>query len=520
MSKAYVVVSLCIFRFWENEPIKMRINLVFMLVITFSLNIYGNENTETDWEFPKDFIIGAATASYQIEGAWNSSGKGESVWDWFTHNRPNLIKDGTNGDVACDSFDKYKEDVSILKNIGFDFYRFSISWTRIFPTGFPNKISSEGIEYYKNLIDELRAKGLEPFVTIYHWDHPAVLEKLGGWTNELMVDWFASYARVVIQELGPKVKFFATLNEPMVFCPEGYGGLTKAPGLNLNLYAEYICMHNVLKAHAKVYHMYNDEFRQIQNGKIGIVNPCQYYYSKNETDTQTRDIAFDYSCGWASHPIFSKDGDYPPIMRQRIDENSKIQGWPTSRLPRFTQDEIKYIRGSSDFFGLNHYTSFVAIPQIKKEGSVWFNDAGYYKTFNPKWPGAASSWLKVVPEGFRHMLNKIKKEYQNPIVYVTENGYSDRDGLNDYGRMNYYYSYIKQMLLAIKDGCNVKGYAFWSLLDNFEWEKGYTERFGIIHVDFKDPKRKRSYKNSAKWFQNVLRIRKLLPINETYCNNV
>lgn len=493
----------------------MTINLVIVLVITFAITIYGNESVESEWKFPEDLIIGASTASYQIEGAWNESGKGESVWDRFTHNKPQYIEDGSTGDVACDSYHKYKEDVAILKDIGFDFYRFSISWTRIFPTGFPNKISAEGIKYYNDLIDELKSKGLEPFVTIYHWDHPQVLEKLGGWTNSLMIDWFTSYARVVIKEFGHKVKFFATLNEPMVFCPEGYGGLTKAPGINLHLYAEYICMHNVLKAHAKVYHMYDEEFRPTQKGKIGIVNPCQYYFSKEENDTQTRDVAFQYSCGWVSHPIFSKKGDYPQVMRERIDENSKLQGWPSSRLPKFTPDEIKYIRGSSDFFGLNHYTSFIAIPQMRKKGSLWFNDAGYYRTVNPKWPGAASSWLKVVPEGFRHMLNKIRREYNNPVVYVTENGYSDRDGLNDYGRMNYYHSYIEQLLLAIKDGCKVKGYAFWSLLDNFEWEKGYTERFGIIHVDFNDPNRKRELKNSAKWFKNVLRSRKLLPINST-----
>ncbi|XP_033229069.1 myrosinase 1-like [Belonocnema kinseyi] len=473
---------------------------------------------DKDWPFPKDFIIGSASSAYQIEGGWNTSGKGENNWDWYTHNKPWLIADGSNGDVACDSFYKYKEDVAILKDIGFDFYRFSISWSRIFPTGFSNETSKEGIQYYHDLIDELRSKGIEPFVTIYHWDHPQILEKMGGWVNELMVDFFTDFARLVFQEFGPKVRYFATINEPSFFCFGGYGGAVTAPAWNLTLNAEYLCMHNALKAHAKAYHMYDEEFRSTQNGKIGIVLTCQYFFGQDKNDTVTPDIAFQYDCGWTAHPIFSKLGDYPKIMRKRIDENSRIQGWPRSRLPTFTQKEIEYIRGTADYFGLNHYTSHIAVPVKRGTGEVWENDRGFHQAVDPKWPVSAASWLMMVPEGFGNILRRITKEYGNLPIYVTENGYADHGSLNDHERLKYYYAYLKEMLVAINDGCNVKGYTAWSFLDDFEWRGGYTTLFGIVHVDFNDPGRKRTYKKSAKWYKDLLKCRKLIPVHN-YTNN-
>ncbi|XP_033217859.1 myrosinase 1-like isoform X2 [Belonocnema kinseyi] len=446
-------------------------------------------------------------------------GKGENNWDWFTHNKPWMIADQSNGDVACDSFHKYKKDVAIMKDIGFDFYRFSISWSRIFPTGFANDISKDGIKYYHDLIHELRSKGLEPFVTIYHWDHPQVLEQMGGWINEMMVDWFTDFSKIVFQEFGPKVKYFVTINEPSSFCYGGYGGTSKAPAWNLPLNAEYLCMHNVLKAHAKAYHMYYEKFRSTQNGIIGIALPCNHYFHKNEEDSITPDIAFQYDCGWMANPIFSKDGDYPKIMRERIDENSRIQGWPRSRLPKFTQTEVEYIRGTSDYFGLNHYTSYIAVPVQKEVNKGWANDRGFYQIVDPKWPVSASSWLRVVPEGFGGILRKITKEYGNTPIYVLENGYSDTGSLNDLDRINYYYSYLKEMLLAIKDGCNVKSYAAWSIMDNYEWTEGYNAHFGLLQVDFNDARRKRTYKNSAHWFKNLLQSRTLLPVQNCTNNN-
>lgn len=463
---------------------------------------------EEDQKFPQGFAIGTATSSYQIEGAWNISDKGENVWDHFTHRVDSIVHNKSTGDVACNSYNLYKEDVKIIKNIGFDFYRFSISWGRILPNGFPNYVSKEGLKYYHNLLDELIAKGIKPYVTLYHWDHPQTLEKLGGWTNELMVQWFTDYARIVFRELGPKIKIFYTVNEPYMFCGYGYGSTLLAPGTNMSGIASYLCGHNVLKAHASAYHLYNEEFRKKQKGTIGIVNICNSYISKTN-DTKLENDAFQFTCGWFSHPIFSKTGDYPSVMKKLVKEDSLRNGWPKSRLPVFSKKWIKFIKGTSDFFGLNHYTSQMIEPGISNETNL-LHDFNAIVSSDPKWPRAKSFWLAVVPEGFRMILLRLKKEYGNIAIHITENGYSDHGVLWDENRVEFYYSYLKEMLKAIHlDGCNVQSYTAWSLLDNFEWASGYSDRFGLVHVDFDKPSRERTLKYSAKWFKSLLKVRKL-----------
>ncbi|CAL1683630.1 unnamed protein product [Lasius platythorax] len=460
-----------------------------------------------------DFLLGTATAAYQIEGGWNESGKGESVWDWWTHENPSLIRDGSNGDVACDSLHKYKEDVQLLSDLGVDFYRFSISWPRILPTGYANVINQEGLNYYKNLINELLAKDIKPFVTLYHWDHPEIFERMGGWTNEMMVEWISDYARVVFKELGPKVKYFMSINEPNVLCGEGYGENVKAPGKNLGSPGVFLCMHNVLKAHAKIYHIYDKEFRKYQEGTIGIVLPCSGALPKNPNDTAAVNMHFQFNCGWIAHAIFSKTGDYPEIMKTHVADNSKLAGFSKSLLPELSSEWVQYIKGTSDFFGLNHYTSKIVetVPRMKGEG--WYDFSGVKQSIDPSWPKSASDWLRVVPDGFREIIKKISKEYDNPPIYVMENGFSDKCCTFDHLRISYLYSYIKAMLLAIyEDGCNVKAYAVWSLLDNFEWGAGYTERFGLVNVNFTDSNRTRTPKWSTIWYKNIIATRKLTSI--------
>ncbi|XP_046486759.1 myrosinase 1-like [Neodiprion pinetum] len=465
--------------------------------------------------FPEGFRIGAAGASYQIEGGWNASDKGHSVWDNFTHREPWRIVDNSNGDIACDSYHKYKEDVKWLKEIGLDHYRFSLSWSRILPTGYADKVSEDGIRYYKNLIDELLRNSIEPLVTLYHWDHPQVIEEQGGWMNDMIVKWFGDYARVVFRELGPKVKIFATINEPNSFCTEGYEDGCKAPGKQLAPTGGYMCGHNVLKAHARAYHIYDREFRKSQNGKIGIVIPCGGQIAKNPGDNASVETSFQFGCGWMAHPIFSKTGDYPEVMKRNIDRNSKNEGYPRSRLPKFSPNWIKYIRGTSDYFGLNHYTTFEVSPRTKKPDDVWALDSGLEKSVDPSWPRTASAWLRVTPFGFGDILRQIKDEYENPPVYILENGVSDSGTLTDHQRIGYFYSYLKELITAVKqDGCNVPLYTMWSLLDNFEWNRGYTERFGILHVDFNSSNRTRTPKLSVDWWKNVLRTRKLQPVTE------
>ncbi|XP_029161411.1 myrosinase 1-like [Nylanderia fulva] len=480
----------------------LGVTVSFIFIITYA---FANDTLH----FPKDFLLGTATASYQIEGAWNESGKGESIWDEYTHNRPNFIRDHSTGDVACDSYHKYKEDVQLLSNLKVDFYRFSISWPRVLPTGYANVINREGINYYKNLINELLAKGIEPFVTLYHWDHPEIFEKMGGWTNEMMVEWISDYARVIFKELGPKVKYFITINEAAVFCDEGYGRNDKAPGKNLGSTGKYLCMHNALKAHAKIYHIYDEEFRK-PGDKIGIDAACSGAIAKHLNDTTAIDLHFQFHCGWAVHPIFSKTGDYPEVMKTHIAENSRLDGYPRSLLPKFSPTWVNYIKGTSDFFALNHYTSVRVETVPREEGQRWYQFSGVKESLDPSWPGSASSWLKVVPQGFREIINKIAKEYDNPPLYIMENGFSDECCTSDHSRISYLHSYIKAMLLAIyEDGCNVKGYTIWSFLDNFEWLAGYTERFGLVYVNFTDSQRTRTPKLSFNWYKHIIETRKL-----------
>ncbi|XP_066592658.1 myrosinase 1-like [Prorops nasuta] len=488
----------------------MELRYFFALIIlNLSIEWVIARNNHT---FPDGFLIGTASSAYQVEGAWNTNGKGPSIWDNFTHEHPYFVVDRSNGDVAADSYHKYNEDIDLLNEIGVDHYRLSLSWPRILPNGFSNRINRDGIDYYKRILNGLREKNIEPVVTLYHWDHPQILEEMGGWTNELIVEWFADYSRIVFRELGDKIKYIATINEPIMIC-EGYAGTEKAPGKKILDIGKYICLQNILKAHATAYHIYDEEFRAKQGGKVGIVIPCPGMFPKTEQDTEATDTGYQYICGLVAHPIYSKNGDYPEVIKTRIGENSKLQGYAASRLPELSQRWIQYIKGSYDYFGLNHYSSFLVEAVPKKNGSLWYNDCGVKLSFDPKWPTAASSWLKVVPEGFAWTLNKIRTEYENPPVYVMENGYSDTGELQDHKRIDYLQSYMKSMLKAMyQDGCDVRGYTVWSILDNFEWERGYTEKFGIVNVDFNDTNRPRKLKLSALWLKNVIRARRLEPI--------
>ncbi|XP_029040200.2 myrosinase 1 [Osmia bicornis bicornis] len=466
------------------------------------------EQNEKYLQFPPNFLLGAATAAYQIEGAWNVSDKGESVWDRFSHERGNHVYHNETGDVAANSYYKYKEDIAILKNLGFKSYRLSLSWPRILPTGYPNKISVDGIQYYHKVIDDLLANNIEPMVTLYHWDHPQILEDAGGWTNSEMVEWFADYARVVFKEFAPKIKRFIPVNEPQEVCRNGYLYGNHAPGKRLHGVGEYLCLHNVLKAHARTYRIYEKEFKEQYKGEVGILNNVFGYFPKTPKDEAAAEIAFQFNGGWVLNPIYN--GDYPAVMKEFVAKRSREQGFTRSRLPEFDAEWIKYIRGTADFLALNHYTSRIVENGTYGEVPSQDNDQMVLPTMDESWKSSASKWLKVVPEGFRLCLRKLAEHYGNPPIYITESGFSDRGTLNDDDRIDYYREYLKQMLLAhYVDGVNVRGYLLWSLLDNFEWDKGYNERFGIVSIDFNDPNRPRTLKKSATWWQKIISDRKL-----------
>ncbi|XP_030032583.1 myrosinase 1 isoform X2 [Manduca sexta] len=470
--------------------------------------------------FENMFPFGVASAVFQTEGAWNMSGKGESIWDRYTHNHPELVFDHTNADVATDSYHKYRDDVRNVKKLGVTFYRFSIAWSRILPTGLINEINEEGLKYYHELIDELLKAGIYPVVTMYHWDLPQSLQDLGGWTNPIIVDYFVDYARLLFQNFGIKVSHWLTFNEPRSFCHDGYGGYN-APGSRSSGLEDYLCGHNVLRAHAMTFRMYEREFSHLK-AYVGIALDMVWLEpaTTSADDQKAAETARQFTFGWFGHPILSEEGDYPQVMREVIDRNSIHQGFFRSRLPTFTPEEVAMIKKSYHFLGLNHYTTKLV---TKGSGNIsnkpsYEDDMGVKMSQKPTWPKTNATWINVVPWGFRKTLKWIKNSFNNPPVFITENGAPFEAGLQDVKRVNYIEAYLRSLHDAIyKDGCRVMAYTYWSLMDNYEWMWGYSERFGLFEVDYKSSNLTRSARLSAAFYSTVART-KCIPDNFNYYN--
>nr|XP_022342919.1 uncharacterized protein LOC111136393 isoform X1 [Crassostrea virginica] len=458
--------------------------------------------------FPEDFIWSAATAAYQIEGAWSTDGKGPSIWDTFSH-IPGNVENGDTGDVSCDSYHNYEQDIAMLKELGVSHYRFSISWPRIFPLGTMEIKNPRGVAYYHRLLDALEAAEIQPMVTLYHWDLPEALEDDGGWLNETTIEHFVKYANFCFNEYGNQVKKWITFNEPWVVSWLGYGGKNMAPGRNEPAKMPYTVAHNIIKAHGKTYQMYKHAFKPSQNGMVGITLNINWAQPKNTSDPahwEASNRAIQFELGWFAHPILL-NGDYPQVMKNQVDKKSREQGLEKSRLPKFTDDEKRVIQGSADFLGLNHYTTNLISPVNYPPEVVSYDaDKDTLAEYDPSWPKSGSDWLRVVPYGIRMILRWIKKEYPSVPILITENGLSDRNGsLVDTWRIDYFKTYINEVLKGIKlDGCNIIGYTAWSLMDNFEWPRGFSEKFGLYHVNFTDPKRARTPKASARYYKQLV----------------
>ncbi|KAL0849504.1 hypothetical protein ABMA28_013781 [Loxostege sticticalis] len=473
-------------------------------IVTFTY-IFGCNSIER--KFPDGFAFGASTSAYQVEGAWNQDGKTDSIWDHLTHSEPSNFT----GDVASNSYHLYKRDVEMMRELGLDFYRFSLSWSRILPTSFPDKINQAGVDYYNNLIDEMLKYNIQPMVTLHHFDLPQKLQELGGWTNPHVVDWFSDYARVVFTLFGDRVKLWITINEPHILCYIGHGLGMIAPKLEYSGVADYMCSKNTLLAHASAYHIYDKEFRPVQDGNIFISLSSDWYEPESSEHTNAAEDLMQFDLGQYAHPIFSKTGDWPHIMKEKIASKSAEQGFFRSRLPELSTQEVEFIRGTSDFFGINHYTtyyvyrneSFAHFPVPSFEGDLEVS------LFQPK------EWLKegdgvaAVPWGFYKLLVKIKEDYGLPI-FVTENGYcTNIVGPADDRRVAYHYGYLDALLDAIDDGVDVRAYSVWSLMDNFDWLQGFNLRHGLYEVDFENEQRPRTPRKSAFMYKQILRTRTL-----------
>jgi lactase-phlorizin hydrolase len=497
---------------------EMGKQLILRLLLTVIIFIAGvstlDDDTFLNDTFPSTFQWGVATAAYQIEGAWNADGKGENIWDRFSHEGGNVFNNDT-GDVACNSYNLYQQDIAMVQDLGVNFYRFSISWARILPDGkLSLGVNEAGIQYYNNLIDGLLKAGVEPMATLYHWDLPQALQDDGdGWLNEDIVQHFNDYANLCFERFGDRVKLWLTFNEPFVVTWLGYGTGVHAPGLKIPETAPYEVIHNILKSHATAWHTYDQKFRSRYGGKISITLNTDWNEprdSTNENDVQASERAMQFTLGWMAHPIFV-NGDYPDVMKEKVANKSFQEGLNVSRLPEFTEQEKQFIRGTHDFFGLNHYTTRLVIN--KDRGIVspsWEFDQDVEGSIDPSWPESGSSWLLEVPWGIRRLLVWIRDNYNNPDVYITENGVSDDaehfGQLQDQQRIRFYTNYINNVLKAIKlDGCNVVGYTAWSLMDNFEWARGYSETFGLYQVDMTNATRPRTAKDSANFYKQLIK---------------
>nr|XP_049701637.1 myrosinase 1 [Helicoverpa armigera] len=464
-----------------------------------------------DLTFPPGFKFGAATAAFQVEGAWNVSDKGESKWDRFCHEFPHKIQDRSNGDIACDSYHQWKRDIEMADELGLHFYRFSVSWTRLLPSGFANHISEDGTRYYNNLIDGLLEKGIEPFVTLYHWDLPQSLQDLGGWTNPLVADWFADYARVVFTLFGDRVKWWITINEPIVICDVVYNSGIMAPPIISPETGAYLCNKNVMMAHAKAYRIYDEEFRPKYQGKVSVANHHIWFDPLTPADAELAELARQNAVGRYAHPIYSKTGGWPASIEKALEEVSLKRGYSKSSLPAFTQEEIEFVRGTYDFYAMNHYTS--RLIRKAREGET-FNfwpfadciDLGAKVQKQEDWDVTSTFWFFIHPEGIRRQLAWLKQQYGDIEFIITENGFPTVEGIHDPIRIKYYKAYLKQILLAIKeDGVNLTGYTAWSLMDNFEWSDGYATKFGLYQVDYNDPQRTRTPRDSARFYKNLIK---------------
>jgi beta-glucosidase len=433
--------------------------------------------------FSKDFIWGAATSAYQIEGAWNVDGKGESIWDRFTHT-PGKIKNNDNGDIAADHYHRYQEDVDLMKAIGLRAYRFSTAWSRILPSG-RGQVNPAGLDFYDHLVDTLLEAGIQPFITLYHYDLPQALQDEGGWTRRNILDAFVEYTDVTSRRLGDRVNAWASLNEPNVSAQSGYQNGNHAPG-HRNYQESLVASHYLLLAHARALPVLRENCPKAQVGIVLVPTP---FFPASPSVYDRAEAWFDdgYVNRWFLDPLTGRG--YPEDVIKKL-----------SLSMDFVQSgDLDEIATPIDFLGVNYYTRAIvrgtSFPPEKNLSPTLF--AGEEKT--------EMGW-EVYPQGLYELLCRLHFEYNFPAYYITENGAAAYDQqaadcqVHDLERISYLERHITQAAITIHAGVPLRGYFIWSLMDNFEWAEGYSKRFGLVYIDYAT--QKRTLKDSAYWYRD------------------
>lgn len=437
--------------------------------------------------FPPNFLWGAATAAYQIEGAVTTDGRGPSIWDHFSH-LPGKIANNDTGDVACDHYHRFPEDIQIMKAMGLNSYRTSISWPRIFPQG-KGQVNQAGLDFYQRLTDSLLTAGIEPLFTIFHWDLPAALQDLGGWANRDLTEYFRDYAVFLFEHLGDRVHRWITINEPAVHTIAGHLEGTQAPGIK-DWKIALQTAHHLLLSHGLALQAFRTGNH---SGELGITLNLGYFEpaSASPADQEATKRMDGLWNRWFLDPLFK--GTYPVDMWQ-LYENQGL-------APQVAAGDFELIQQPADFLGINYY-----FRELIKFNPHTLPPVSASAIFPPP-PRTAMEW-EIYPKGLYRLLTRIKREYSPLPLYITESGAAFPDHLidgiiNDSDRINYLLYHFEAAASALAEGVDLRGYYIWSLLDNFEWSYGYDKRFGLIYIDYET--QQRYWKQSAYWYQAFIK---------------
>lgn len=436
-------------------------------------------------QFPEGFLWGAATAAYQIEGGARDGGRGESIWDRFSHT-PGKVLNGDTGDVACDHYHRWREDIGIMRELGLGAYRFSVAWPRILPNGRGQR-NDQGLDFYDRLVEGLLDAGIEPWITLYHWDLPQALEDAGGWANRATTDAFAEYVDAITRRVGDRVNRWITINEPWVVSILGYLWGIMAPG-RTSLREALAVAHSLLLAHGQAVDVVR---HNVPDAQVGITLNLAHVYpaSDRADDAEAARIQDGFMNRWFLDPVMK--GAYPADMLELYGDNA----------PDVESGDMELISRPTDFLGINTY--FPTYVKADPEGFFGVSPV------EPEGERTATGWI-VEPKGFEDLLVRVQRDYDPPAIFVTENGaaYDDpapKDGrVPDPKRQDYIHRHLVAAHRAIEQGAKLRGYFVWSLLDNFEWAQGYSKRFGMTHVDYGSLER--TIKESGRWYRSVIEV--------------